>query len=197
MKRLRPFIRQSTMGVVLRRCYAIAVGLIALSHAACSNEIDRRDELGIDREGRSELVPLKSDLESEQESDATAAVEADNRTILVREEAQSSEEMPAESAQRTTVKQKEDLEDAQLIHYDPQGGFTVQVAGYLDKKKAQALVQELSQSGYPAYEVARSDGGEMRVRIGYFKTGEEAEAFGRRFQADQKMEYWVDKRENE
>ncbi len=72
------------MGVVLRRCYAIAVGLIALSHAACSNEIDRRDELGIDREGRSELVPLKSDLESEQESDATAAVEADNRTILVR-----------------------------------------------------------------------------------------------------------------
>ena len=81
--------------------------------------------------------------------------------------------MPAESAQRTAVKQKEQLEDAQLIHYDPQGGFTVQVAGYRDKKKAQALVQELSQSGYPAYEIARSDGGEMRVRIGYFKTGEE------------------------
>jgi cell division septation protein DedD len=185
------------MGVGLRRCYVIAVGLIALSCAACSNEIDRRDELGIDREGRSELVPLKSELESEKESEATAAVEAENRTILVREEAQPSEEMPAESPQRTAVKQKEQLEDAQLIHYDPQGGFTVQVAGYRDKKKAQALVQELSQSGYPAYEIARSDGGEMRVRIGYFKTGEEAEAFGRRFQADRKMEYWVDKRENE
>jgi len=197
MKRLKRFIRQSTMGVGLRRCYASAVGLIVLSCVACSNEIDRRDELGIDREGRSELVPLKSDLESEQESEATAAVEAENRTILVREEAQPLEEMPAESAQRTTVKQKEHLEDAQLIHYDPQGGFTVQVAGYRDKKKAQALVQDLSQSGYPAYEIARSDGGEMRVRIGYFTTSEEAEAFGRRFQADRKMEYWVDKRENE
>ena len=136
---------------------------LTLSCAACSNEIDRRDELGIDREGRSELVPLKSELESEQESEATAAVEAENR-LLVREEDQPSEEMPAESAQRTAVKQKEQLEDAQLIHYDPQGGFTVQVAGYRDKKKAQALVQELSQSGYPAYEIARSDGGEMRVR---------------------------------
>lgn len=185
------------MGVGLRRCYVIAVGLIALSCAACSNEIDRRDELGIDREGRSELVPLKSELESEQESEATAAVEAENRTILVREEARPSEEMPAESAQGTAVKQKEQLEDAQLIHYDPQGSFTVQVAGYREKKKAQALVQELSESGYPAYEIARSDGGETRVRIGYFKTGKEAEAFGRRFQADRKMEYWVDKRENE
>ena len=59
----------------------IAVGLIALSHAACSNEIDRRDELGIDREGRSDL-PSKAIWRASR-IQATAAVEADNRTILV------------------------------------------------------------------------------------------------------------------
>ena len=136
------------MGVGLRRCYVIAVGLIALSCAACSNEIDRRDELGIDRAGRSEFVPLKSELESEQESEATAAVEAENRTILVREEARPSEEMPAESAQGTAVKQKEQLEDA-AYSLRPSGGFYGPGGRLPGQEKAQALAQELSQSGYP------------------------------------------------
>ena len=169
-----------------------------LGCVSCSNEIDRRDELGIEDEGRSELVQLKSDIEGTQEAVEAPAIENEDRAFVVEEDARSTAEQPAsQTIPDFSEMQAKNREDGQLIRYDPRGAFTVQVAGYRDKEKAQAFVQKLSEAGYPAYGVARPDGIEMRVRIGYFTTGEEAEAFGRRFQADQQMEYWVDKRENE
>ena len=182
----------------MRRCYGVVIGSIVLGCVGCSNEIDRRDELGIDDEGRSELVQLKSDREGKQESFEAPAVENEDRALVVGEDARPTTEQPASQTAPDFVQmQKEDREDGQLIRYDPRGVFTIQVAGYRDKAKAQALVQQLSEAGYPAYGIARPDGGEIRVRIGYFATREEAGAFGRRFQADRQMEYWVDKRENE
>ena len=178
----------------MRRCYGVVIGSIVLGCVACSNEVDRRDELGIDDEGRSELVPLKSDIEGTQDFVEAPAVENEDRALVVGKDALSTaDQTPPDFSEM----QEEDREDGQLIRYDPRGSFTVQVAGYRGRAKAQALVQQLSEAGYPAYGIARPDGGEMRVRIGYFTTREEAEAFGRRFQADRQMEYWVDKRKNE
>ena len=182
----------------MRRCYGVVIGSIVIGCVGCSNEIDRRDELGIDDDGRSELVQLKKDKESKQESVEASAVENEDGALVVGEGAQPTTEQPVSQISTDFSEiQEEDREDGQLIRYDPRGVFTVQVAGYRDKAKAKALVQQLSEAGYPAYDIERPDGGEMRVRIGYFATGEEAEAFGRRFQADRQMEYWVDKRENE
>ena len=182
----------------MRRCYGVVIGSIVIGCVGCSNEIDRRDELGIDDEGRSELVQLKSDKEGKQKSIEAPAVVNEDRALVVGEDSQPVMEQPAIQISPDFIQmQKEDREDEQLIRYDPRGVFTVQVAGYRDKAKAQALVQRLSEDGYPAYDIARPDGREMRVRIGYFATRKEAEAFGRRFQADRQMEYWVDKRENE
>ena len=182
----------------MRRCYGVVTGLIVLGCVACSNEIDRRDELGIDGEGRSELVQLKSDIKGIQESVEAHAVKNKEKTLVVGEDAQPTAKQPTgQTNPDFSEMQVEVREDGQLIRYDPRGAFTVQVAGYRDRAKAQALVQQLSESGYPAYGIVRPDGGEMRVRIGYFTTGEEAETFGLRFQADRQMEYWVDKRENE
>ena len=182
----------------MRRCYGAVIGIIVLGCVACSNEVDRRDELGIDEDGRSELVHLKSDIEYKKESVEAPAVENEDRGLFVGKDAQLTAKQPASQATLDfSEMQMEDRKTGQLIRYDPRGSFTVQVAGYRDKKKAHALLQQLSESGYPAYGITRPDGGEMRVRIGYFSTGEEAEAFGRRFQEDRQMDYWVDKRENE
>ena len=182
----------------MRRCYGVVIGSIVLGCVSCSNEIDRRDELGIDDEGRSELVRLKSDIEDTQESVETPAAENEDRAFVVGEDAQpTADQKTSQTTPDFSEMKEENREDGQLIRYDPRGAFTVQVAGYRDKAKAHAFVQQLSEAGYPAYGIARPDGREMRVRIGYFKTGEEAEAFGRRFQADRQIEYWVDKRENE
>ena len=182
----------------MRRCYGVVIGSIVIGCVACSNEIDRRDELGIDDEGRSELVQLRSNIEGAKKSVEAPAVENEDRAIVVGEGAQPTAKQSASKTTPESIEmQKEDREDGQLIRYNSRGAFTVQVAGYRDKPKAQALVQLLREAGYPAYGIARPDGGEMRVRIGYFSNREEAEAFGRRFQADRQMEYWVDKRENE
>lgn len=205
MIRLKPFTKLNKGTGDVCPSDVLRLLVMALSYAliaACSNEIDRRDELGVEGEGRSEIVRLKIDQETAQgrgqEDNGELPVSPDSRTIRVESAAlfsDTAEEVrPAESVPSEDVVMPE---DAQLIRYDPKGTFTVQIAGYLDAAKAQALVGQLRDSGYPAYSIAKPDGREVRVRIGYFKTGEEAESFGRRFQADLEMEYWVDKRENE
>ncbi|MEE3257643.1 MAG: SPOR domain-containing protein [Candidatus Latescibacterota bacterium] len=78
------------------------------------------------------------------------------------------------------------------VFFDPDGSFTVQVGVYRDVDRAEQLVRDLKDQGYPAYG-ARSPKG-MRVRIGYFSKREDAERFGRIFAADRGVEYWVDKR---
>lgn len=83
------------------------------------------------------------------------------------------------------------------IAYDPQGEFTVQVGNYQDPRLAGQLVRQLSAEGYPAYAIANADKQGARVRIGYFKTREEADRFGQLFKKDKGAEYWIDRRANE
>ena len=58
-------------------------------------------------------------------------------------------------------------------------------------------MKKLSAEGYPAYAIGNTGNKGARVRIGYFKTREEAERFGKVFKKDKGVEFWVDRRANE
>ena len=81
--------------------------------------------------------------------------------------------------------------------FDPEGQYTVQIAGYSDSKKATEMVRSLGAEGYPAYAIPGPEKKNVRVRIGYFNSRKEAEVFGERFKADKDMDYWIDRRANE
>ena len=83
------------------------------------------------------------------------------------------------------------------ISYDPAGEFTVQIGSFDQPRLAGERVKELSAEGYPAYAIGNTGNKGARVRIGYFKTREEAERFGRLFKKDKGVEFWVDRRANE
>ena len=83
------------------------------------------------------------------------------------------------------------------VAYEPDGEFTVQVGVYSDVLKAGERVTELAALGYPAYAVAQPDGKGVRVRIGYFRTREDARAFGDIFAEDHGSDFWIDRRVNE
>jgi len=83
------------------------------------------------------------------------------------------------------------------ITYDPAGEFTVQVGAFDEARLAGESVKRLSAEGYPAYAITNAGNKGARVRIGYFRTREEAERFGRVFKKDKGVEFWVDRRANE
>lgn len=83
------------------------------------------------------------------------------------------------------------------ISYDPAGEYTVQIGSFDEARLAGEQVKRLSAEGYPAYAIANTGNKGARVRIGYFKTREEAERFGRLFKKDKGAEFWVDRRVNE
>ncbi len=83
------------------------------------------------------------------------------------------------------------------IVYDPAGEFTVQIGSFDEPRLAGERVKELSAEGYPAYAIANAGNKGARVRIGYFKTREEADRFGRLFKKEKGVEFWVDRRANE
>lgn len=92
---------------------------------------------------------------------------------------------------------KEAQAAAPPIVYDPVGEYTVQVGSFDEARLAGEWVKQLSVEGYPAYAIANTGNRGARVRIGYFKTREEAERFGRLFKKDKGAEFWVDRRANE
>ncbi|MBI2505421.1 MAG: SPOR domain-containing protein [Candidatus Latescibacteria bacterium] len=83
------------------------------------------------------------------------------------------------------------------ILYDPAGEFTVQIGSFDEARLAGEQVKRLSAEGYPAYAIGNTGSKGARVRIGYFRTREEAERFGRLFKKDKGAEFWVDRRANE
>ena len=81
-----------------------------------------------------------------------------------------------------------------LLSFSADGLFTVQVGTFKVSSRASRRVGELTALGYPAYAVAHPSGNQVRVRIGYFATRDEADRFGQRFQRDHGGKYWVDRR---
>ena len=187
--------------------------IVSLCLVACSDEVDRRDELGIEEEdnGRYELVAVDGQKkESTERADSLHHKSAPNRVAPAvagldsstsRETTSILAPKPKPSEKQTqSAKEEEELGEstgAEAVVFAPRGAYTVQIGGYRDADKAKGLVRELKDAGYPAYAIARPGSKEMRVRIGYFKTQVDADRFGTIFKADRDMEYWVDKRENE
>ena len=166
----------------------------------CEGEIDYNDELGLQGDPvrpRTEIVPLDRSLSS-SENQMSDKVDFSTETPM-------STEAPINRNDQAGSIMKELTDDAfsvktdhiKAIAYDPFGSFTVQVAGYKEKKSAKNLLSDLLDDGYPAYLTQRNGNGEARVRIGYFNTFDDASNFGRLLRADLNLEFWVDRRENE
>jgi cell division septation protein DedD len=145
-------------------------------------EVDLEDEL----KGKEdyELVLLSQPKEAEKKATAARA-----DTAL----------RPLQAADTPAAAKKEEAEPpaGPPISYDPAGEYTVQIGSFDEARLAGERVKQLSAEGYPAYAIANTGNKGARVRIGYFKTREEAERFGRLFKKDKGAEFWVDRRANE
>ena len=163
---------------------------IAAITCGCSDEIDRSDEFGLDQGGGPvEVIVLDSSAVQYGETPkAGAAARGDGGKLYTE---------PAGSTGATAGKVgREDLL-AGAVAYEPDGEFTVQVAVYSEGLKAEERVRELTALGYPAYAILQPDGKGFRVRIGYFRTREDARTFGEIFAEDHGSEFWIDRRVNE
>ena len=156
--------------------------------SGCGNEeIDRRDELGLEQEGSDERIEL-------------VIVDASQTEDKSRSEIPPEESFPQEDSQSvetSLVEQEEAGGESTPVYFDPQGDFTVQIGVYSDAKTAREMVNKLSAEGYPAYAVLKPDKKGTRVRIGYFKTRLDARRFGGIFKQDRGMDFWVDQRAGE
>jgi len=151
--------------------FRLGVGVLLFSLWGCSGEIDREDELGVEQdEDTYELVILEADPEAAEDTTSTSPAAGEVG---------------------------EDVELEAPIVFDPEGEFTVQIGVYVYPQSARQIVRELSAEGYPAYAIAGPDDNRVRVRIGYFKTREDAGRFGRLFNKEWDMDFWVDRRANE
>lgn len=152
-------------------------------YACGGGEPDKGDELGNgqEEEGRYELVIV----EAQSPADRAEG-----------QKGQTDESAPIDSG-ATASKVSAGPASGGAIVYDPQGEFTVQVGVYPDARTARQIVRELSAEGYPAYLTASRDGKGVRVRIGYFRTREEALRFGQLFKEDRGVDTWVDRKANE
>jgi hypothetical protein len=168
---------------------------------ACAGEIDQNDELGLRDESniRTEVVLLDKSLSMNNEQkegkiDSIRNGVLDARISNAMGDAQNKESLVENSSSKTS---DPDHGYVKAIFYDPEGLFTVQVAGYNDAIKAKDLLRRLVNDGYPAYITKRDGMGEVRVRIGYFSSFKDASNFGNLLRKDRDLEFWVDRRENE
>ena len=168
---------------------------------ACAGEIDQNDELGLSNDSnlRTEVVLLDRSLfvDNEQKEGKIDSIRngvSEARISNIMGDAQNKESLVQNSSSKTS-----DLDRGygKAIFYDPDGLFTVQVAGYNDAIKAKDMVRRLVSDGYPAYITKRDGMGQARVRIGYFSSFKDATNFGSLLREDRDLEFWVDRRENE
>ena len=175
------------MGIPYRGICRIGTGsfLLLLNLWGCGGEeIDREDELGTNQEEEDvngyELVILDPPEKKEEMADSSA------------------KELSPESPDTTPPVEEGDTgESLTPVVFSPKGEFTVHIGSFQKSGDASALVRSLGGEGYPAYAVASPDGKATRVRIGYFKTREDARRFGAIFKEDRGLDFWVDSRENE
>ena len=163
----------------------------------CSEEIDRSDEFGLDQGGgRVEVIVLDSSAVQHGETPKSGgpAKGEGGRPFSGPAGSDGSTGPPTGSTEDKDGRQGL---LAGAVAYEPDGEFTVQVAVYSDVLKAGERVAELSALGYPAYVIAQPDGKGFRVRIGYFRTREDARAFGDIFSEDHGSDFWIDRRVNE
>ena len=152
-----------------------------------TEEIDHRDELGLEQEDSEERIELV--IVDASQTEEKSRIEKPLHDSFPKEDSHSLETSVA--AQEAT------RDEGTPVYYDPQGGFTVQIGVYSEAKTAREMVNKLSAEGYPAYAVLKPDKKGTRVRIGYFKTRLDARRFGEIFKQDRGMDFWVDQRASE
>ena len=78
---------------------------------------------------------------------------------------------------------------------DPTGpGFAVQVAAYKDRGQSDNLAKQLIAKGYPAFVLDPVKGAPtamFRVRVGKYKTRQEAQAIMAKLQSEQFSSAWI------
>lgn len=176
--------------------------LIYLFSSGCDGEIDHNDELGFQdgvERPRTEIIRLdrSSPLSEIGKIGKIDSIRNDLRRENVRGNLDGKENIDRLNKKSRQDAYESDNDYGSAIIYDPAGRFTVQVAGYQNAAKAKDLSRELRDDGYPAYVTKRGGSGEVRVRIGYFSSFEDASNFGRLLYTDRNLEFWVDRRENE
>jgi len=155
------------------------MALLAVLTACSDSEVDSADELGIEAEGY-ELVYVE-----------TTRVETSPEVVEREKAAVQTIDKTAPALVDTLVASD------QPIVFDDKGEYTVQIGVY-DASQAAQVVGELSREGYPSYAIPSPDTTSgVRVRIGYFRSREDAQRFGAIFKADRGGEFWVDRRANE
>ena len=147
------------------------------------SETDSTDEAGAvpDHDTRVELIFVDAGTASAQEADTDTIVEA----LPI-------DTPPIETQPAPTAADETGGDD--LLSFDAEGKFTVQVGTFKNSAVASRRVRELAGLGYPAYAVGHPAGEQVRVRIGYFGSKAEADRFGLRFCRDHGGAYWVDRR---
>ena len=68
--------------------------------------------------------------------------------------------------------------------------FTLQVTALKERSEADAVAKRLTAKGYSAY-VMTTDGSVYRVRVGRFKTRQDAEAVATRLQKEEQFKPWI------
>jgi cell division septation protein DedD len=74
------------------------------------------------------------------------------------------------------------------------GNYTVQVAAVRQKAEAQRIVDRLKRRGFPAYVFVPSPGDRgdgFRVRVGSYKSRQEADTMAARLQKEEKYKTWI------
>jgi putative transposase len=79
-----------------------------------------------------------------------------------------------------------------LPEQEAETGYAVQVAAFPDGRQAEALVQQLTEKGYPTYILNKAGPSPvLRVRVGPFKTRGEAEAAAAKLAAEEQVKPWI------
>jgi len=73
------------------------------------------------------------------------------------------------------------------------GSYFLVVGSYGDPQNAQRTVGQLDRSGVPAeiHSSSGKNGTVHRVRVGYFRSREDADTFGRKLKRDMDLDYWI------
>ncbi len=75
---------------------------------------------------------------------------------------------------------------------EPAGdGFTLQVTALKERSEAESVAKRLTSKGYAAYVMKPTDGSVYRVRVGKFKTRQDAEAVAARLEKEEQFKPWI------
>lgn len=164
----------------------LAFGL-SIGFFGCSEKEEVTPELPAPKAKPVEEAPVKDDDPELQPmvAPAKAVPQAEEKQVPTKEE---SKEKAAQSVSSVVPAEE--------------GEYVIQVGIQPSKKSAETLIQKLQEKGIQAYSSAVENPGELegtyyRVRVGYFKSIQDANDFGKNKLEPNGFPWWVDNRSND